>query len=134
MQHWLVKQEPEDYSWDDFVRDGKTNWEGVRNYQARNNLQKMKIGDQVLFYHSVKPRTVVGIAEVSGEAFPDATADHPRWVAVELKPVRPLTKHVSLDEIKVTPALSEVALIKQSRLSVMPLKSDEYEIILKLGA
>jgi predicted RNA-binding protein with PUA-like domain len=134
MQHWLVKQEPEDYSWDDFVRDGKTDWEGVRNYQARNNPQKMKIGDQVLFYHSVKPRTVVGIAEVSREAFPDATADDPRWVAAELKPVRPLAKQVSLDEIKATPSLSEVALIKQSRLSVMPLEPKEFQIIIDLGA
>ncbi len=133
MQHWLVKQEPEAYSWDDFVRDGKTDWTGVRNYQARNNLQKMKTGDLVFFYHSVQSRTVVGIAKVTREAFPDPTADDPRWIAVELQPVRPLKNPVSLDEIKQTPALADVALIKQSRLSVMPLKPDEYETILRLA-
>jgi predicted RNA-binding protein with PUA-like domain len=133
MHYWLVKQEPEAYSWDDLVRDGKTAWEGVRNYQARNNLQQMKLGDQVLFYHSVGPREVVGIAEVCREAFPDATADDPRWIAVELKPLRPLKNPVTLDEIKQTPALKEVALIKQSRLSVMPLAPAEFDAIVKLG-
>jgi predicted RNA-binding protein with PUA-like domain len=133
MQHWLVKQEPEAYSWDDLVRDGKTAWEGVRNYQARNNLQKMKRGDSVLFYHSVGPREVVGIAEVTQEAFPDTTADDPRWIAVELKPVRPLKHPVPLDDIKQTPALKDVALIKQSRLSVMPLTAAEYEAILRMS-
>jgi predicted RNA-binding protein with PUA-like domain len=133
MQHWLVKQEPEAYSWDDLVRDGKTAWEGVRNYQARNNLQKMKRGDSVLFYHSVGPREVVGIAEVTQEAFPDSTADDPRWIAVELKPVRPLKHPVPLDDIKQTPALKDVALIKQSRLSVMPLTAAEYEAILRMS-
>lgn len=133
MHYWLVKQEPEAYSWDDLVRDGETAWEGVRNYQARNNLQKMKKGDRVLFYHSVGPREVVGVAEVSREAFPDSTSEDPRWVAVALRPLEPLRKPVSLDRIKETAALAEVPLIKQSRLSVMPLKRAEYEAILRLG-
>lgn len=133
MNHWLVKQEPEAYSWEDLVRDGSTSWDGVRNYQARNNLQKMKTGDQVLFYHSVGPRQVVGIARVTQEAFPDPTADDPRWIAVELAPVEALLRPVSLDQIKEQPALAEVALIKQSRLSVMPLKPEEFEAIKKLS-
>lgn len=133
MNYWLVKQEPEAYSWEDLVRDGRTIWEGVRNYQARNNLQKMKTGDEVLFYHSVGPREVVGIAKVTQEAFPDPTADDPRWVAVELTPVKALPRPVSLDRIKESPALEEVSLIKQSRLSVMPLKKEEFAAILKLG-
>lgn len=133
MNYWLVKQEPEAYSWDDLVRDVSTAWEGVRNFQARNNLQKMKAGDQVLFYHSVGPREVVGIAKVTQEAFPDATADDPRWVAVELTAVKPLRRPVHLDQIKEAPALQDVPLIKQSRLSVMPLKKEEFQAILKLG-
>lgn len=133
MNYWLVKQEPEAYSWDDLVRDCKTVWDGVRNYQARNNLQEMKTGDQVLFYHSVGPREVVGVAEVAREAFPDPTTDDERWVAVELHPVKPLQRPVSLDRIKEVPALQEIALIKQSRLSVMPLKKAEFQKILKLS-
>jgi predicted RNA-binding protein with PUA-like domain len=133
MKHWLVKQEPEAYSWDDLLRDKKTAWEGVRNFQARNNLQAMKKGDQVLFYHSVGPREVVGIAKVTQEAFPDPTADDPRWIAVELAPVKSLRRPVSLDQIKETASLKEVALIKQSRLSVMPLKPEEFETIVGLG-
>lgn len=133
MKHWLVKQEPEAYSWQDLLRDKKTSWDGVRNYQARNNLQAMKKGDQVLVYHSVRPREVVGIAEVTREAFPDATADDPRWIAVELAPVKTLRRPVSLDQIKETPGLEEIALIRQSRLSVMPLKPAEFDRIVKLG-
>lgn len=133
MQYWLVKQEPEAYSWDDLVRDGKTAWEGVRNFQARNNLQKMRLGDQVLFYHSVGPREVVGIAKVSRPAFPDATADDPRWVAVELTPVRRLKTPVSLEAVKKDPRLGAVPLIKQSRLSVMPLAEEEFQAILDLA-
>lgn len=133
MHYWLVKQEPEAYSWQDLVRDGSTSWDGVRNYQARNNLQKMKAGDQVLFYHSVGPREVVGIAQVTREAFPDPTADTPQWVAVELAPVKTLATPVSLDRIKEAPSLKEIPLIKQSRLSVMPLRKVEFDAILKLG-
>ncbi len=133
MKHWLVKQEPEAYSWDDFVKEGGTAWEGVRNYQARNNLREMKTGDQVFFYHSVGPREIVGLAEVTGEACPDQTSDDERWVAVDLKPLRPLPKPVHLDTIKTTKGLEEIALIKQSRLSVMPLTAGEAKILRRLG-
>jgi len=133
MKHWLVKQEPEAYSWDDFVQDGGTAWEGVRNYQARNNLQKMKTGDHVFFYHSVGPREIVGLAEVTGEAHADATTDDDRWVAVDLKPLQPLPRPVHLDTVKTTGGLENIALIKQSRLSVMPLTAAEAKILRRLG-
>src|SRR5678816_3765505 len=98
--YWMVKQEPETYSWDDFVRDGSTDWSGVRNYQARNNLKAMKPGDKVLFYHSGKGKEVVGLAEVVKSAYPDPTADDPQWVAVDLKPVKPLATPVQLAAIR----------------------------------
>lgn len=132
-QYWLVKQEPEKYAWEDFLRDGKTTWDGVRNYQARNNLQAMRAGDQVLFYASVTGKEVRGIATVSKTAFPDPTTDDDRWVAVELKPAATLACTVTLDAIKTVPALAEIALLKQSRLSVMPLRKTEFDRILKLG-
>jgi predicted RNA-binding protein with PUA-like domain len=127
----MVKQEPEAYSWDDFVKDGATDWTGVRNFQARNNLKAMKIGDKVLFYHSVSGKEVVGIAEVSKASFPDP-ADK-QWVAVELKPVKPLKKPVSLAQIKANLALANIKLIRQSQLSVMPLSKDEYDEILSMS-
>lgn len=130
---WLVKQEPEGYSWDDFVRDGRTEWTGVRNFQARNNLRQMKSGDRVLFYHSGSGKCVVGIAEVSKPAYPDPTGDDPQWVAVDLKPVKPLKKEVSLADMREHPKLGNMLLIRQSRLSVMPLKKEEFETIVKLG-
>ena|SRR5690625_4754911 len=133
MNYWLVKQEPEDYSWDDFVRDGKTVWDGVRNYQARNNLRNMKTGDRVFFYHSVKSREIVGIAEVIREAFQDPTTDDERWLAVELKPVEPMSNPVSLDQVKKDPSLKEIPLVRQSRLSVMPLEKPVFDRILELG-
>lgn len=133
MKYWLVKQEPETFSWDDFVREGKAIWDGVRNYQARNNLREMKKGDRVLFYHSVGPRETVGIAVVAREAFPDPTTDDDRWVAVELHPVKPLKRPVPLKEIKEHPELSDIALIRQSRLSVMPLAAKEFKTVVKLG-
>jgi predicted RNA-binding protein with PUA-like domain len=132
-QYWLVKQEPEKYSWSDFVKDGRTDWDGVRNYQARNNLQAMKNGDQVLFYSSVSLKEVQGIATVSKEAFPDPTADDATWQAVELKPVSPLATPVTLAQIKAEPRLAEIALIRQSRLSVIPLRKPEFDLILQLG-
>jgi predicted RNA-binding protein with PUA-like domain len=132
-RHWLVKQEPESYSWDSFVRDGSTLWEGVRNYQARNNLGAMAKGDSVLFYASGGPKEVVGIATVSKAAFPDATADEPGWVAVELKAVRPLVKTVTLAQIKAEPKLSEILLVRNSRLSVIPLKPAEFDRIVEMG-
>ena len=132
-QYWLVKQEPEKYSWSDFTKDRRTNWDGVRNYQARNNLQAMKKGDQVLFYASVSLKEVQGIATVSKEAFPDPTSDDPAWHAVELKPVSALPTPVNLAQIKAEPDLAKIALIRQSRLSVIPLQKSEFDLILKLG-
>ena len=132
-QHWLVKQEPEAYAWTDFVRDGKTNWEGVRNFQARNFLKAMAVGDAVLFYESVTTKAVVGIAEVTKAAFPDKTADEGDWVAVELKAGRTLKNAVTLEQIKAVPALKDIGLLRQSRLSVMPLKKAEFDRIVKLG-
>ena len=133
MNFWLVKQEPSKYSWDQFVKDKETYWDGVRNYQARNNLQKMKKGDLLLFYHSVVGKDVQGIAKVSKEYYPDPTTDDPRWVVVDLKPVKSMSIPVTLDDIKAQPNLSDIALIKQSRLSVMPLSKNEFKTILKMG-
>lgn len=133
MKHWLVKQEPAAYSWDDFVRDGKTAWTGVRNFQARNNLQAMRRGDRVLYYHSVTGKAVVGEAEVVREAYPDPTATEGAWVCVDLRPVRALKNAVTLDAIKADPRLSEIALLRQSRLSVMPLGAAEYRAIVGLA-
>jgi predicted RNA-binding protein with PUA-like domain len=131
---WMVKQEPETYSWDDFVRDGKTDWTGVRNFQARNNLRTMKVGDRVLFYHSGTGKCVVGIAEVAKAAYPDPTVDDPQWVAVDLKPVKPLKAEVPLAAIRYNPKLANLPLIRQSQLSVMPLTKDEFEVIVKMGS
>lgn len=133
-QCWLVKQEPESYAWDDFVRDGRTTWDGVRNYAARNHLKGMRKGEKVLFYASGGPKSVVGTATVAKEAFADPTAEEPGWVAVELKAGRPLPRPVSLDEIKRDPALAQVPLLRQSRLSVMPVTEAEFERILALSA
>ena len=132
-QLWLVKQEPEDYVWSTFLRDKKTSWDGVRNYQARNNLKAMNRGDQVLFYASVGPKEVQGVAEVTRTAYPDPTAEDPGWVSVELKAVASLPKPVSLAQIKADPALNDMALIRQSRLSVIPLTKAQYSRITTLG-
>ncbi len=128
MNYWMVKQEPEKYSFDDLLKDGKTIWDGVRNYQARNNLQAMRLKDQVLFYHSVSEKAVVGLAEISRESFPDPTDE--KWITVEIKPVEKFAKAVTLDEIKAVKDLENIALIKQSRLSVMSLTKAEFEAIL----
>lgn len=134
MNYWLVKSEPDAYSWARFVQEGKAIWDGVRNYQARNNLQAMQVGDQVLFYHSVKSQAVVGLAKVVREAYPDPTVpDDPRWVVVELEPVMPLDKPVTLPQLKAEPLLQHMALFRQSRLSVMPVRPDEFELILALA-
>ena len=130
---WMVKQEPETYSWDDFMRDGRTDWTGVRNFQARNNLKQMKVGDRVLFYHSGTGKCVVGIAEVAKAAYPDPTADDPQWVAVDLEPVKPLKECVTLEAIKSDQKLSNMLLVRQSRLSVMPVTKEEFETIVGLG-
>ena len=132
-QYWLVKSEPEAYSWDDLVRDGRADWTGVRNYQARNHLKAMRPGDRVFFYASVTTKAVLGVAEVTRAFFPDTTADEEGWVAVEIKPVRPLPRPVTLDQIKAEPALKETALLRQSRLSVMPLTAAEFKTLSKLG-
>lgn len=131
--YWLVKQEPETYSWTDFVTDGKTDWTGVRSYQARNNLREMKAGDRVLFYHSGKDKAVVGVAEVLKTAYPDPTANEGDWVAVDLKPVKPLKNPVPLAAIRYDKRLSQLPLIRQSQLSVMSLTKDEFDIILATG-
>jgi predicted RNA-binding protein with PUA-like domain len=132
--YWMVKQEPETYSWDDFVADGKTDWSGVRNYQARNNLRKMTTGECVLFYHSGKDKAVVGLAEVVRPAYPDPTADDEQWVAVDLKPLGKLNNPVPLAAIRYDKRLSQLPLIRQSQLSVMPLTKDEFDVIVALGA
>lgn len=131
MNYWMVKQEPEAYSFDDFVADGSTDWTGVRNFQARNNLKTMKKGDKVLFYHSVSEKAVVGIAEVSKEFYPDPTDE--AWVAVELKPVKKLKNPVTLEAVKGNLALADIKLVRQSRLSVLPLTKDEYDEILSMA-
>lgn len=133
MRHWLLKSEPDAYSWADLVRDRKGRWDGVRNYQARNNLRAMSVGDLCLFYHSVSSREVVGICQVSRTAYPDPTAESGDWSCVEVKPVRALATPVNLSTIKTDPALSQIALIRQSRLSVVPLSEAEFEQILELG-
>ena len=133
MNHWLVKSEPFKYSWEEFVRDGWTYWDGVRNYQARNNLRSMKKGDPVLFYHSNEGLEVVGISRVRREHYQDPTTDDPRWVAVDLEPVETLPSPVSLESIKADPRLRDVALVKQSRLSVMRLEKEHYDAIAKMG-
>ena len=133
MNHWLVKSEPETYSWDDLVRDKRTDWTGVRNYAARLHLKAMAAGDEVYFYHSGESKSVVGLAKVTKTAFPDTTADEEGWVAVELAPVKPLTKPVTLAQIKAEPALKDMKLVRESRLSVSPVKPGEFALIAKLG-
>ena len=131
--YWLVKSDPDAYSWDDLVRDGSTYWDGVRNYQARNYLAAMHKGDLVLYYHSGADKQVVGVTRVTGEAYPDPSTKDERWVVVDLEPVRAFTQPVSLAEIKAEPSLAKLALIRQSRLSVMPVERKEFERILRLG-
>ena len=130
---WLVKTEPGSYSWADMLAEGECHWDGVRNYQARNNMQAMRKGDRVLWYHSVNEKTVIGIVEVTREHYPDPTTDDPRWSVVDVKPVKALKQPVTLAQIKATPALADVALIRQSRLSVVPLDKDAFDTIVKLG-
>jgi len=133
-QFWLLKSEPGEYSFEDLIRDGSTVWDGVRNYQARNNLAKMTVGDQVLIYHSVNQKQVVGLAVVSQSCYPDPT-DNPKesWLVVNLQPVRPLEQPVTLAQIKADPQLADIPLVRQSRLSVMPLDLKDFERILALA-
>ena len=130
---WLVKQEPESYSWDDFLAEKGTSWTGVRNFSARNSLRAMGKGDEVFFYHSGEEKAVVGVATVAREAYPDKTADEGDWSAVDLKPMRRLQNPVTLRTIKGTPSLKNMKLVRQSRLSVMPVTPEEFRTILKLA-
>ena len=133
MNYWLAKSEPEAYSWTQLVKDGKTAWTGVRNFQARNNLRAMKKGDSVFFYHSVSDKQVVGLARVAKEFYPDPTATEGDWSCVDLEPVKPLKNPVTLETIKADAVLKEMPLVKQSRLSVTPLTKKQAERLLKLG-
>lgn len=133
MKYWLVKSEPFKYSWEQFLKDGQTFWDGVRNYQARNNLRDMKAGDKALFYHSNDGLCVVGIAEVVKEAYPDPTIDDERWVAVDIRPLKALPEPVTLADMKARPSLSEMGLIRQGRLSVVALTKKEFDTVLKMG-
>ena len=133
MNYWLVKQEPDDYSWATFVRDDGTAWTGIRNLQARKYLVAMREGDRVLFYHSGDDKMVVGVAKVTREAYPDETADEAGWYAVNLAPIRSLALPVTLGKIKNDPILKELPLVKQTRLSVVPLTEEQYQRIAELG-
>ena len=131
---WLVKQEPSSYSWSDFVAEGQTSWTGVRNYAARNNLRRMQKGDEVLFYHSGEDKAVVGLAKVVRTAYPDSTAKEGDWSTVDLASVKPLDRPVGLREIKRHPPLKRIPLVRQSRLSVMPLAESEFREIVKMAS
>lgn len=131
--HWLVKSEPGTYAWDDLTRDRGTAWDGVRNAQARNHLAAMGRGDFVLYYHSNVGKEVVGVARVKRTAYPDPTSDDPRWLVVDLVPVKPLAQPVTLTDIKADPKLAKIPLVTQSRLSVMPLDAASFDRILALG-
>lgn len=134
MNHFLVKSEPFKYSWDKFLEEGRTFWDGVRNYQARNNLKAMKEGDLVLFYHSNEGKEVVGIAKVVKEFYQDPTTDDTNWVVVDLSPVQTLKKSVTLEQIKKDDRLKDISLVRQGRLSVIELKAEEFDRILELGS
>ena len=133
MNYWLVKSEPEAYAWANLVKDKRTAWTGVRNFQARNNLRSMRRGDQVLFYHSVSDKQIVGVARVDSEAYPDATASEGDWSCVDLVPMKPIPSPVTLEQIKTDKTLREMPLVKQSRLSVTPLTETQFKRVLLLG-
>ena len=134
MQYWLMKSEPGEYSFDDLLKDGQTMWDGVRNYQAQNNMRQMKQDDRVLIYHSVSEKQVVGVAEVCREAYPDpAEPEGSRWILVDVRPIKKLPTPVTLATIRATPALANIALVKQVRLSVMSLEKEAFETLLSLG-
>ena len=133
MNYWLIKSEPNAYSWEDLVKLGKDHWDGVRNYQARNNLKAMKPGDSASFYHSVNEKSVVGIAECVSDHYPDTTTDDDRWVVVDFIPKEKLKRPVTLDEIKSRSELSEMVLVKNTRLSVQPVKREEFDLIISMS-
>ncbi|MES2873136.1 MAG: EVE domain-containing protein [Bacteroidota bacterium] len=134
MNYWIIKSEPHKYSWDQFTKDGKTFWDGVRNYQARNNLREMKVGDLVLFYHSNEGKEVVGIAKVVGESYQDPTTDDTNWLVVDFAPVEPLKKPVTLAQIKADAKLKDINLVRQGRLSVVSIRREEFDRILEMGS
>lgn len=131
--YWLVKSEPDAYSWSDLIKEKKTSWTGVRNFTARNNLRGMRVGDEVLFYHSVTDKAVVGVAKVIRAAYPDPTAKEGDWTAVDLAPIKPLRHPVTLDQIKAKRPLKNISLVRQSRLSVHALTGAEFHEILRLA-
>ena len=133
MKYWLLKSEPDAWSWDNQVKEGASMWDGVRNYQARNNLKEMKKNDLCFFYHSVTERSIIGIVKVVKEYYPDPTDKTDRFVVVDVKAIKKLKNPVSLDQIKENNKLKDIALVKQSRLSVMPLKKTEWDIIIKMS-
>lgn len=133
MNHWLVKSEPFKYSWEKFNQEGRTFWDGVRNYQARNNLREMAIGDLVMWYHSNEGKEIVGIARVVKAAYQDPTTDDKNWVVVDLEPVESLKRAVTLEEIKADEQLKDIGLVRQGRLSVMSLKREEFDRILEMA-
>jgi len=133
MKYWLLKSEPDAWSWDNQVKEGASMWDGVRNYQARNNLKEMKKNDLCFFYHSVTERSIIGIVKVVKEFYPDPTDKTGRFVVVDVKATKKLKNPVSLDQIKENSKLQNIALVKQSRLSVMPLKKTEWDIIIKMS-
>ena len=133
MKYWLLKSEPDTWSWENQVKEGASMWDGVRNYQARNNLKEMKKNDLCFFYHSVTERSIVGIVKIVKEYYPDPTDKTGRFVVVDVKATKKLKKPVSLDQIKESSELQDIALVKQSRLSVMPLKKTEWDIIIKMS-
>jgi predicted RNA-binding protein with PUA-like domain len=133
MNHWLVKSEPVKYSWEKFNKEGRTFWDGVRNYQARNNLRLMKTGDLVMWYHSNDGKEIVGIARVVKEFYQDPTTEDPNWVVVDMEPVESLKKPITLEQIKADERLKDIGLVRQGRLSVMALKREEFDRILELA-
>jgi len=133
MNYWLIKSEPNTYSWDDLVKDKQTYWDGVRNYQARNNMKAMQKGDLALYYHSVNEKSIVGIAKIVKEHYQDPTTDDDRWVVVDVAPERPLKKPVTLADVKADERLAQMVLVKNSRLSVQPVKKEEFDIIIGLS-
>ncbi len=134
MNNWLVKSEPFKYSWDQFVKDGFTCWEGVRNYQARNNLRSMKKGDMVLFYHSNEGLCIMGIAKVKKESYQDPTTDNENWVSVDLKAYKKLKNPVTLADIKAEPKLKDIQMLRLNRLSVVSILPEEFDLILAMGS
>ena len=133
MNYWLIKSEPGTYSWEDLKSDGQTYWDGVRNYQARNNLREMKVGDLAFFYHSVNEKRILGVAEIIKEHYQDPSTADERWVAVDVRPYKEFSTPISLGDIKAVNELSNMVLVKNSRLSVQPVRREEFDLILGMG-